>query len=66
MIIQYAHFVGKELTRMGIKTPSLTVEVRSSLNSRPSQLAIDPEANLMEKNYSIFRHSDWIVLLEES
>jgi vitamin K-dependent gamma-carboxylase len=65
MILQYAHYLGDELTGQGYKNPIVTVRSSLSMNSRPVQALIDPEINLLEKEYSIFQHSDWIVPLKK-
>ena len=54
-----------ELKEQGIKDPFISARSAASLNYRPLQRMIDPEVNLMEKKYSVFRHSDWILPLKE-
>ena len=65
MIIQFAHFLGGKLEEQGIRDPIIKVKSLVSLNYRPSKTLIDPEANLMEKEYSTFSHADWILPLKE-
>jgi hypothetical protein len=65
MIIQFAHFLGKELEEEGINNPIITARTLVSLNYRPPQPLIDPDVNLTEEEYSIFKHAEWILPLKE-
>ena len=65
MIIQYAHYIGSKLEEKGHKNPIIKVKSFAGLNFRPLQPLIDPEANLMEAEYSTFSHAQWILPLKE-
>jgi len=65
MIIQYARYLGRELEKAGIQNPIIKVKSSVSLNYRPSQKMIDPDVNLVEQEYSTFRHAEWILPLQE-
>jgi len=65
MIIQFAHFLGKKLEEEGISNPIITARTLVSLNYRPPQSLIDPDVNLTEEEYSVFKHSKWILPLKE-
>ena len=65
MIIQYAHFLGHKMEKDGIKDPIINIKSLISLNYRPRQAIIDPNVNMMDVDYSTFRHADWILPLKE-
>ena len=65
MIIQFAHYLDKEMEEAGINNPIINARTLVSLNYRPSQALIDPDVNLTEEEYSIFKHAEWIVPLKE-
>ena len=66
MTLQFAHHLGERLKKeQGIKDPVISGRSAASLNYRPLQRMIDPEVNLMEMKYSVFRHSDWILPLKD-
>ncbi len=62
MILQYAHFLAERLRESGVNDPVIRVRAPVSLNSRPQQLLIDPDANLAAKKRDL-RHADWILPL---
>lgn len=64
MIIQYAHYLKQKAEQAGIQNPIVRVEAWASLNGRPYQPLIDPEANLAERPQTIFARSDWIIPLQ--
>jgi hypothetical protein len=64
MIIQYAHYLKQKAEQAGIQNPIIRVEAWASLNGRPYQPLIDPEANLAELPQTIFARADWIVPLQ--
>lgn len=65
MVLQYAHYLGKKLKEANILDVIVTSRSMVSLNGRPPQPMIDPDVNLLKKNYSAFRHADWILPLKE-
>jgi len=65
MIIQFVDFLEKRAHELGMKNPEIKARVRVSLNGRPRRLLIDPDVNLAEVEYSIWRHNDWILHLEK-
>ena len=65
MIAQYAKYLGARLEREGeIENPIIKVISKVSLNFRPHQPIIDPEANLLEVDTSPFHHAKWITSLK--
>ncbi|QDH81608.1 HTTM domain-containing protein [Echinicola soli] len=60
MILQFVHFLEKQLQDQGITDPEIRAEVYVSLNGRGSRLFIDPEVDLTDKKDS-FKHKDWIL-----
>ncbi len=47
MILQFAHFLADYYRQLGDPIESVRAEVYVTLNSRPSQLLIDPDFNLL-------------------
>jgi hypothetical protein len=66
MILQYGHYLREKWRQAGIATPIITANAWVSLNGRPYQPLIDPEANLAEINVSPFTPAQWILPLHES
>lgn len=64
MIIQFAHFIGKEYERNGWQNFTVHAEIACSLNGRPYQYMIDPALNLLEKERALLDHYDWIMPLK--
>jgi hypothetical protein len=60
MILQFAHFLAKHYESEGMKLPAVRAEVYVTLNARPSELLIDPKANLAEIKDS-FSPKKWIL-----
>jgi Vitamin K-dependent gamma-carboxylase len=60
MILQFAHFLGKEYEKRGFYQPQVRAEVYVSLNGRPSKLLINPKADLM-KEKDTFLPKKWIL-----
>lgn len=48
MILQFAHFLKDHYAKVGLVDPEVRAEVYVTLNSRPSQLLIDPQVNLAQ------------------
>ncbi len=61
MILQYAHFARDRLKTRGMKNPEIYAKTSISLNFKPRRPLIDPNANLSEKEYSVWFHNDWIL-----
>ncbi len=59
MILQYAHFLGDTFKKIGFQNPAVFVECYATLNSRPNQPLINPNADLYKEQES-FRHKKWI------
>ena len=49
----------------GIQNPIVTARTLVSFNFRPPQPMIDPDVNLVEADYSIFKSAGWILPLKE-
>jgi len=60
MILQFAHYLEKELSNQGIQDPEIRAEVYVSLNGRGSKLFLDPTIDLTKERDS-FRHKSWIL-----
>jgi vitamin K-dependent gamma-carboxylase len=65
MLIQYAHYLKKDLENAGLANPVIRAEAYAKLNDRPRQRYIDGQVNLAEINYPLFSHAQWIVPLKE-
>jgi hypothetical protein len=66
MIRQYAQFLKVKWQAAGVSQPVIKAEVWASLNSRPAQWLIDPEADLAQVTYQPLAAADWIMPLSES
>ncbi|MGV7221096.1 MAG: HTTM domain-containing protein [Nitrospinales bacterium] len=64
MILQFAYHLKTLLQEQGPINPAIKARTLVAYNYRPPQTMIDPEVNLLEKNYSTFQHADWIVPLK--
>jgi len=64
MILQFAHFAGKELSRQAGQPIEIRVDATASLNGRRDQRLIDPTIDLTTIRRSL-RPADWIVPLHE-
>lgn len=60
MILQFAHFLEKELQKQGIQNPEIRAEVYVSLNGQGSQPFINPQVDLTEVQDS-FQPKSWIL-----
>ena len=65
MVLQYAHLLADHLRRQGHDPAAVHARITVSLNGRPPQLLIDPDANLLEKSRSLWP-ADWIMPLTAS
>ncbi len=59
LILQYAHYLAKLFKAKGVAEPKVYAEVYVTLNGLPSQLFIDPTADLAAKKLS-WRPYDWV------
>ena len=64
MILQFAHFIGRELERKGVSNVSIHADARVSLNGRRAQQLVDPDVDLLSVPRSIWPRT-WIVPLRE-
>ena len=62
MLLQFAHFIDEEWQRQGHVPTSVTVRADCALNSRPRQLMVDPNRNLLEVEPHQLA-SEWILPL---
>ncbi|NLR92280.1 HTTM domain-containing protein [Flammeovirga agarivorans] len=60
LILQYAHFLGKEFKSKGVNTPKVFVNAFVTLNGRSSKQYINPSVDLMTLEDS-FQHKSWIL-----
>lgn len=66
MLIYYAHYLRDKIKETGISNPIITVVTSVSLNYRPLQPIVDPNLNLANEEYSIFKHANWILPFKEN
>jgi hypothetical protein len=64
MILDFAHYLAREMAKQGIPDVTIRAEAYASLNGRPSQLLIDPTIDLTTQNNTIY-HKPWIVPLQD-
>lgn len=60
MILQFAHYLAEYYEQKGLHKPQVRVESYVTLNARPSQLIIDPQVNLVEKELG-WMPKNWIL-----
>ncbi|MEX2593732.1 MAG: HTTM domain-containing protein [Anditalea sp.] len=60
MILQFAHFLEKQLVQQGITDPEVRAEVYVSLNGRGSRLFLDPKVDLTLIKEG-FHHKSWVL-----
>ncbi|MEM8583654.1 MAG: HTTM domain-containing protein [Bacteroidota bacterium] len=60
LILQFAHYLKDHYQEKGMDDPSVRAEVWVTLNSRPAELLIDPEADLTQYRDS-WSSKDWIL-----
>jgi len=60
MILQYAHYLGNEYAKRGIKNPIVTAECYVTLNGSGSRLYVDSSIDLSKQNENFF-HKKWIL-----
>ena len=65
MILQYAHYARDRLKKRGIANPEIYAKTNISLNFKPRRPLIDPNANLAERQYSLWSHNKWILTYED-
>jgi vitamin K-dependent gamma-carboxylase len=66
MIVQFAHFIGKEFKDNGASQPEVYAHARISLNGRPYFAIIDSTRDLLKVEHHIFAADDWIRPLSPS
>jgi hypothetical protein len=64
MLLQYAHFIARELEARGHRDVFVWADAQASLNSRAFQTYVDPQVNLARTPRNLW-HSEWIVPLTE-
>lgn len=60
MILEFAHFLGKEMRQKGIKNPEIRVKSYVTLNGSGSRPFIDETVDLLKEKDS-FKHKTWIL-----
>jgi hypothetical protein len=65
MILQFAHHLEDKYQEQGMQDVKITAESYVTLNGRRSQLMIDPNTDLTEKERG-FAHKDWILPFNEN
>lgn len=61
MIIQYVHYLKKELIRCGVNDPVIRVDSQIALNGRAFFPLIDSSANLANEQFPWFSKPDWVL-----
>jgi len=64
MILDFTHYLSKELSKIGYTNAEIRVLLLVSLNGRKPQLLVDPTVNLAAEPRT-YRRPDWIVPLTE-
>jgi hypothetical protein len=64
LILQFAHFLRDKYNEAGLGPVKVTASVQVSLNDRPPQYLIDPEADLARAEDRIWPPADWILPLD--
>lgn len=64
MILQFSHFLEKELASQDIRNIKVKVKCFSSLNNRKMQLLVDSNIDLAAQQ-NTWRHYEWIIPLSE-
>ncbi|MGE0267211.1 MAG: HTTM domain-containing protein [Candidatus Omnitrophota bacterium] len=65
MFFQWVQLLKIELDKIEIKNPRIYIQSAASLNRRPFQPYLDPNLDFSEAEFSIYRHSPWIVPLDK-
>ena len=65
-LAQYAAYIRKEATRLGISNPQIRIESVVSLNGRPFQFLVNPLVDAGNLTWMEIESGSWIVPLEES
>lgn len=66
MIVQFAHFIGKEFKDNGASQPEVYAHARISLNGRPYFAIVDSTRDLLKVEHHIIAADDWIRPLTQS
>ncbi len=61
MMVDYAHFLKKEYTRLGFENPTVRTECYVTLNGRGSTLIADPQTDLSTQTNNPFLAKTWIL-----
>lgn len=64
MILQFAHRLRDQYAEKG-ETVEVYAEIKAKLNQRDYQQYIKPDVDLAKVEWSMFKHSDWIVPFED-
>jgi len=66
MMIQYASYLKQEALAAGIERPIVRANAWVSLNGRPLQQIVDPQANLAEAPLNILAPAQWLLPFDAS
>lgn len=61
MVVQFAHYIKKEMQAGGIQKPLIFTEYKVSWNSKPFQLQISDRLNLAETTIPVVGPASWIL-----
>jgi hypothetical protein len=64
LLLQFAHFLGRQLRREGHTEVEVRARTHVSLNGRPPQLLVDPDQDLLKVKRSLLA-CRWLVALQE-
>ena len=61
MLVDYAHFLKEEYTRLGFENPTVRTECYVTLNGSGSRLIVDPHVDLSAQTNNPFSNKTWIL-----
>ncbi|MEM9832033.1 MAG: HTTM domain-containing protein [Bacteroidota bacterium] len=64
LILQFAHYLKSHYRTQGMNDPKVRAEVWVTLNARPSQLLVDPDADLTALR-DTWQHKNWILPFDQ-
>jgi len=65
-VLQYAHYLAEQARREGMVLPEVRAHALVSLNGRPLQPLVNPEADLTQIRYPMRQHAEWLLPLDFS
>lgn len=65
MLVQFAQFLKKDLSKKGVPNPVITAVTDVSLNGRPFQSMVDSTMDLTKIQLGVFKQYDWVLPLKD-